>query len=135
MLKQLEKHCISRVYKNGGVEWGPELHSAAIFSSFLPTSRSSSKDAIESSLLRTLHWTWCAWDSDCVATSGFFLYISIIIRSRLYGIKMQHPVVELKLLTRESWRMKNKLISFPAFQRNRVVCIWILSLCIFALTN
>lgn len=46
----------------------------------------------------------------------FFLYISIIIRSRLYGIKMQHPVVELKLLTRESWRMKISSFLFLRFR-------------------
>lgn len=68
--------------------------------------------------------------------SGFFLSIFRSSFGRdCMVLKMQHPVDELKLLTRESWRMKNKLISFPAFQRNRVVCIWILSLCIFALTN
>lgn len=108
------------LYQQSIQEWwcwvGPGVAQCCDIFFISPTSRSPSKDAIESSLLRTLHWTWCAWDSDCVATSGFFLYISIIIRSRLYGIKMQHPVVELKLLTRESWRMKISSFLFLRFR-------------------
>lgn len=39
----------------------------------LPLSRDSSQDAIESSTLRTLHWTWCAWSSDRRANEFFSL--------------------------------------------------------------